>query len=480
MSVRFVLGTSVGNMAVLATELAAGLVAIQVLTHALTRSDFGVMLLIANGAGAINLLFTFSVAQALTILYAAARDEGARRSVCTTILLSTLSISLALHLCAAALSSTLSRYFVGSEDFAGVISLGMLASFLDANSLCLLSVVRMRELHRYYQLVQVAAIALRLMALLWLVLRLQIGLAAPYLAMSLAGAFTTMAYAMIIRRSLSGPVEPATLARAAAIAVRVMPWQLAYLLTTSTAGFFLARAGQLAEAGLFAVAAAAAAPLLAASNSFGQVWTPFVLLRRDEPGLAATQLRIFALFSSLLLLAAAALALFARELLAVLVSPSFWEAHRLVPMLALAYCLLGFANNFAQGLQARQRTIHYSWIGVVTAAVFLGLCAALVRAWGAWGILTAMTVSFATMLVCLQLVSYRLMPVAYPWLRHAGMWLSAALIGGLASRLELSWQSAGLKLAALGAIAGLPLLFGAIRLADIRAALASVRPAAAR
>ena len=55
MSVRFVLGSSAGNMGVLATELAAGLVAIQVLTHALTRSDFGVMLLIANGGAAINL-----------------------------------------------------------------------------------------------------------------------------------------------------------------------------------------------------------------------------------------------------------------------------------------------------------------------------------------------------------------------------------------------------------------------------------------
>jgi O-antigen/teichoic acid export membrane protein len=298
--------------------------------------------------------------------------------------------------------------------------------------------------------------------------------------MSLVGAVTTTVYVMIVRSSLSGPLERAPLAQAAAIAVRVMPWQIAFLLTTSTAGFFLARAGQLAEAGLFAVAAAAAAPLLAASNSFGLVWTPFVLLRRDEPGLAVTQLQIFALFSSLLLLAAAALALFARELLAVLVSPSFREAHRLVPMLVLAYCLLAFAKNFAQGLQARQRTIHYTWIGVVTAAVFLGLGVALVRAWGAWAILTAMTASFATMLVCLQLVSYRLMPVPYAWSRHAAMWLSGALIVWLASSLDVSWRSAGLKLTALGAIAGLPFLFGAIRLVDLRAALASVPPAAAR
>jgi hypothetical protein len=40
------------------------------------------------------------------------------------------------------------------------------------------------------------------------------------------------------------------------------------------------------------------------------------------------------------------------------------------------------------------------------------------------------------------------MPVAYPWLRHAEMRLSAGLIVWLASSLEMSWQSAGLKLAA--------------------------------
>ena len=40
--------------------------------------------------------------------------------------------------------------------------------------------------------------------------------------------------------------------------------------------------------------------------------------------------------------------------------------------------------------------------------------------------------------------------------------------------------SAAVVAFSLGAIAGLPFLFGAIRLADVRAALASLRPAAAR
>ena len=60
------------------------------------------------------------------------------------------------------------------------------------------------------------------------------------------------------------------------------------------------------------------------------------------------------------------------------------------------------------------------------------------------------------------------MPVAYPWGRHALMWLIA---GGLVANLyaaEFGWSSALIKLLALGAIATLPFLFRAISPGDVR------------
>src|SRR5439155_1660878 len=141
--------------------------------------------------------------------------------------------------------------------------------------------------------------------------------------------------------------------------------------------------------------------------------------------------RIFSLYSAVLLVGAAALCLFARELFAILVGPAFQSGYRLVPPLALAYCIFCFTNSFSQGLQAKQRMLHYAWIGAVASAVFLALCLPLVGPLGASGIIVAMGGSFLAMLIALQIVSNRLMPATYPWARHALMWLAARAIDAI-------------------------------------------------
>ena len=83
---------------------------------------------------------------------------------------------------------------------------------------------------------------------------------------------------------------------------------------------------------------------------------------------------------------------------------------------------------------------------------------------------TGMIGSFLVMLILLQLASARFMPVAYPWSRHCLMWVVAAGIVACVFPLELGWTSAALKLLALTCITALPLLFGAVRVADLRTA----------
>ncbi len=478
MSAKFVFGSSAAYLGVTVADNAARLLLLPWMTRILTPTDYGVMLLIGNGAALINLLFGFSLAQALPTLFSNATSDRVRRSVCTTVILSIGAVLSALYLATALLSREVSVFFLRTPSYDNVIALGALSAFLNACSLSLVIIVKLTEKHRIYPMVQLPALILQVGLMGWFIASASLTVKSQYIATAVAGFLTTTAYLVTLRHWLTGRFQLSKFVAAGRIGTQMLPWQIATLLATSSAAFFLSRAGHINDSGLFLVASAAAGLLVVVSGSFENVWTPFVLRRKDEPDIAMIQVRIFSLYSSALLMAAAGLSLFSHELFVILAGPAFRNGYLFVPGLVIAYCLFCFVNGFAQGLQARQRTIHYAWIGTIASAVFAAIALSLTANFGAWGIISAMIGSFLVMLVLLQLTSARFMPVAYPWGRHGLMWLVAGCIVACVFPLDIGWTGAAAKLLAMAFIATLPFLFGAVRGSDLQMAKASLLPAA--
>jgi O-antigen/teichoic acid export membrane protein len=474
-SVRFIFGSSAAYLAVTVATSATSLLLVPLMTRVLTRADYGAMLLIANGASVISFLFGLSVAAALPTLFSNAATDERRRALCSTMILSVAVMQLLPYILIVLLSQQVSIFFLRTPDYASAIVLGAIWSFLNACTLCLVLIVRMLERHTLYLMVQLPALFLQVTLIVWLLLFVRTGLYGFYIATAAAAAIAVIAYCFALRHWISGPFEFRQFATAGRIGMQLLPWHLASLLTMSSAAFFLTLKGHLDEAGLFSVASGAASLLFAISNAVESVWSPFVLRRKDEPDLARMQVRIFSLFSSALLIAASAISLFAHELFLVMVGPALREGFRFVPALNLAFCILAFANCFAQGLQARQRTIHYAWIGMVASAVFLATCLVLVGPFGAFGIIAGMGAAFSTMLILLQVMSARFMPVPYPWARHGLMWLIAVIIVAYSDSLDVSASAIAIKLVALVIISGLPFVFGAVHWSDVRLARDTLR-----
>ena len=146
-----------------------------------------------------------------------------------------------------------------------------------------------------------------------------------------------------------------------------------------------------------------------------------------------------------------------------------------MPPLVLVSCLYCFAQAFSQGLQAKQAMGAYAGIGIAVAVVFLAVSLPLIGQFGAYSLITAMGAAFLTMLVLLQRVSERLLPVGYPWWRHGLMWAAAIGIVGVSFGIGISWQGLALKTCAVAAIIGLPFAFGAVSRVDV-GHLWSMRP----
>lgn len=473
MTARYVFKASSIYLCVTAAEVAGAFISLPIMTRALAPSDYGLLLLIANTVALTNLVFGYSLAQALPTLFVAASTQQQRRDVTTTILLAIAAMSAVIYVALVLLAETLAPRMLGVAIPRDVAMVAAVAAFLVSFALCLAYVVRLQELHKLFGAVQLPAVAIQLSVLVTLLLVWRWGLLSPYAAMLAAGLFTATIYAVSMRYWLTGRFDPAVLKAAVGIGASMLPWQIATLLTTNAAGFFLARDGRMSEAGVYAVAASVVSVLINLSNSFSNVWTPFVLLRHADPATAATQRRVFEIFSSGLLVVAAVLSLIAEHAVTLLLGKPFHQAFHYVPPLAFTYCLYCFANNFAQGLQAKQRTGAYAWIGFTVAVLFIAAALPLVHRFGPHGLIAAMAVAFLTMLVLLQAVSERLLPVAYPWARHGLMWGGAVCIVAAVYAGGAGWQALLVKALAGLVVLSLPFAFKAIRFADIRNALAA-------
>ena len=363
MSTRFVLGASAIYLAVMAVERLCVIAMFPLMTRVLSPADYGVILLISNGTAWLTMIVGFSLAHAIPGLIGNAQSQAERYAIFTT-LLSAIVLLLALAYGLVALNAQgLSRYFLGTADYAGTLALGALASFLAGSIAVGAAILRLTEQHVLYARVQIPALLLQTGLIAWLLLATSLGVNSPFAAMATVGLVLAAIYVRILRPNLRGPIDTAWLQRAGRIAMQMLPWQLATVLTTSSAGFFLTRQGYLEDAGLFMVASAMAAMVATLSAGFENAWTPFVLLRKGTTGLPDLQARMFGIYSSIMLVGAAAASLFAHEIFVMLAGPAFRQGYKLVPPLVLAYCLFGFANAFSQGLQARQSTKHYAWIG---------------------------------------------------------------------------------------------------------------------
>jgi O-antigen/teichoic acid export membrane protein len=474
MSARFVFGSTATYLAVSIATSATSVLLVPLMTRALTPADYGVMLLIANGSAVIGYLFAFPFAQAVPTLFNAMSDDRPRRALTTTIFLSIATIMLLPHALVGMLSTQISIIFTNIPNYADAIAWSALWSYLNICSLILILIARTTERHSLYLLVQLPALALQTVLIVWFVVLHPMRLVGFYLATAITATVIAAAYLLALRRWITGSFEAQFVSAACRIGAQTLPWQLAVVLTTSSAAFFLTWKGHLNEAGLFSLASGIAGVLMAISNSFESVWSPFVLMRRDQPDLAKVQIRMFSLFSSALLIVASAISLFAHEIFMFLTGPAFQEGYRLVPALSLALCILAFANCFAQGFQARQRTVHYAWIGLVVIMVFFAACLGLVGRFGAFGIIASMGAAFLTMLILLQLMSRRFMPVPYTWGRHGLMWLTAVAIVAYGYPLEVSLVGIAAKTAAIVCISCLPFLFGVVHLHDARLAYDTV------
>jgi len=409
-----------------------GVVMLPLYTRHLSTSDYGTIELLANGVILISILARLGMIEAFLRFYFAdtdpeRRDALARRAV-VFLLVSTTIVSIVLLVFAAPLSGV-----VLSHRSPGIFRVAVLGLWSFTNLELAYQLLRVDERLRLYAGASVANVVLTVAATITLVIGLHRG-AEGYLLGNYGATTVILVWLWFklrgrLRSRPAGFTNVERFSELMRFGLPTVPAEASVYLLSIIDRYYLYHDRSPSLAGIYSIAIKLAGAVAFIVNAFQYAWPPLAYSVTDD----AEAGRLYGLVTTYYLLVCgyvvAALALLGRWVLRVLAAPSFYDAYKALPWLALGWALYGLWVVFltiAGRAKVTTRNFPAAIVGLATNVVLL---VTLVGPFGLAGAGIALCGAYALMLAFMHLLTRRQFAVTFEWGRLAQL---VVVVGGLA------------------------------------------------
>lgn len=398
-------------------------------TRYLTTSDYGNLEILLTTSAVLTIVAGMGLSTALFRSYFLHDDADKRKAVLSTAFLFLTASSAILCLLLIAIAGSISSAIFGSTEYALHFRLVFLTLFCDTCVALGLSVLRAREKPVAFAGVAVTRVLVSIGLNLVFVVALHRGVLGIVEASAIASALIYLIMAVTLFRQAGIHFSVDELKRMLAFGLPLIPAGLGGWILTLSDRYFLKFLSTADQVGLYSLgykfggvlSALVVAPILTA-------WAPFAFSVWREKDARQVYSRVFTYFLLVALFAALALAILSREVLAIMATPDFFAAYRVIPLIALAYVVYGCFDMLAIGIGLMAKTRYTAAIVAAAAVLNLGLNYVLVPHYGMMGSAWATLVSYVALTTVGFLVSRRFYAVKYEWGRIAKMLLAAGAI----------------------------------------------------
>ncbi len=399
-------------------------------TRYLSPGDYGTIELLANGVILISILVRLGMIEAFLRFYYTdtdpeRRDALVRRSVLFLLITTTL-VSIVLLVFAAPLSG-----IVLDHRSPGIFRVAVLGLWSFTNLELAYQLLRVDERLRLYVTASVTNVVLTVAATITLVIGLHKG-PEGYLLGNYGVTTLILFWLWFKLRGRLRP-RPANVERFSELmrfGLPTVPAEASVYLLSIIDRYYLYHHRSPAFAGIYSIAIKLAGAVAFIVNAFQYAWPPLAYSVTDD----AEAGRLYGLVTTYYLLVCgyvvAALTLLGRWILRLLAAPSFYDAYKALPWLALGWALFGLWVVFltiAGRAKITTRNFPAALIGLVTNIVLL---VTLVGPLGLAGAGIALCGAYVVMLTFIHLLTRRHFAVSFEWVRLAQL---VVVVGGLAT-----------------------------------------------
>ncbi|MCK4351962.1 oligosaccharide flippase family protein [candidate division WOR-3 bacterium] len=209
----------------------------------------------------------------------------------------------------------------------------------------------------------------------------------------------------------------------------IVPVLLTFMVVDISDRFFLKHFSTLEELGRYALAYKFGILMsILLVQPFNMAWKPFAMSIENKENAKDIYSRVLTYFLFIALFLWLGLSLFSQNIIHLIAPQSYWNAYKVIPVIALAYVLLGISYNVSIGIYLTEKTKYYPYIAGGTAGLNIILNYLLIPVLGVTGAALATVCSYATMAGAMFLVSQKFYKIQYEWLRLFKLCLTCAIL----------------------------------------------------
>jgi O-antigen/teichoic acid export membrane protein len=165
-------------------------------------------------------------------------------------------------------------------------------------------------------------------------------------------------------------------------------------------------------------------------DPFQKIWASLRYQIYEKENAVLIYQRIFTYISLAMIFVALGIALFVKDFFHIVAARDFWPAHKVVPVVLIAYIFQSWSSFCNLGILITKNTIQITYGMIVGVAVITAGYLMLIPAWGAMGAAVATLAGFVSSFYWIYRRSRRYYDMKLPWMKVAG-------IGGLAAAVYM-------------------------------------------
>lgn len=408
---------------------AIGFLMIPVYTRYLTTSDYGtiqILDLIINIAG---IMFSFGVSSSIFRFYYQYDNQEEKNQVISTAYLFIISIIALITICLLLLSKKVSILIFSDVSYAKYLNIIFCSFLFMQQENIFYNYLLVNKKSVLYTIFSSINLISSLLLNIYFVIIIKIGIIGILYASLISHIIGTIVLGCITLINIKLSFSLVKLKEMLKYGIPLIPSAIGMFLITFADRFFLQKYSSLSEVGIYSL-----------GYNFGYIISflvvqPFLLTWQAQMFEIAKKKnaeeifsRVFTYCSFILILTALALSILSKDLLKIIATPAFFNAYKVIPIIASSYVLHGIYFNFYVGFLIEKKTKYVGGIVGFTAVVNIILNFILIPKYNMYGAALATFLSFLVMVLCAFAISRLIYFIKYEFLRVFKLVLIAIVI----------------------------------------------------
>lgn len=427
---------------------AIGFLLIPLYTNYLSPTEFGVFSLLTITVSIALMLFSFGLTSALFRSYYDYNDEKSRAKVISTVFYMLLLSASFLSVVGYFASPYLSNIIFESIKYTKYFQFVFFTASLKIIEGLVFSVYRVRKLSKRYTVFSIIFFSLRLAVTILLVAVLKKGVWGVIFADFLVSLVSAVILLLSIKRYIIRAFYKKEVCKLLSFGLPLVPQNLSGFVLTGASSYFLKFFTTVAIVGIYNIGykiGMIANVILV--FPLAMIWNPMMLSIKDKEYCDEYYAKALTYFIFIGVFVVTGLSLLSKDILQLIANESYWDAYRIIPLIASSYLFLGIARILDVGIPIKRKT-HLSAIAFIAAAIFnLYLNWLLVPRFGMIGAAFATFLSYSFVAAAKYPLNRMLYKIEYEWKRISKIVIIGYLVYFIGLYIETGniWFNTGLK-----------------------------------